>query len=119
MRVPPAPLDRRSRQRNSRSVDDDIERLLREVDALTNSGKAQPPATKPEKAGPPAESGDGSSRRGAWVAASAVGGGLFGLIAGTLLWFLPWISGMSTALGAALGAALVGFVSGPPRWFRA
>ncbi len=96
--------------------DDDIERLLREVEAL--EGKAKPPAIAPGKeVAETAESTEGRSR-GSWVALAAVGGGAAGFVIGSLLFFLPFVDGFSTALGAALGAALAGFIGGPPQWYR-
>lgn len=96
------------------SQPDDIEKLLREVQALNagTGGSVQP--------GPQAgavEKPSGSSRI-AWTGASAAGGLVLGGAVGTVLWFLPWISTGATAVGAAVGAAAAAFVSGPPAWFR-
>lgn len=94
--------------------EDDIDRLLREVNAMTaGPSKAVTPAPGAQPA-PTVSSGGG---RATWTGVSAVGGGVLGGIVGSLLWFLPWISPGSTAVGAALGAAAVGYLSGPPRWF--
>jgi hypothetical protein len=101
--------------------DDDIERLLREVDALEGGrGQQQPgvPAKQPGKQVQPAGGEPGGSRRLAWVALAGAGGAVTGFIIGALLSILPWVSSMSTAVGAALGAALVALISGPPRWFE-
>jgi hypothetical protein len=104
--------------------DDDIERLLREVDAL-EGGRGQQQSGVPAKqqgkqvqtaGGDPG--GSGGSRRLAWVALSGAGGAVTGFVIGALLTILPWVSSMSTAVGAALGAALVALISGPPRWFE-
>ena len=99
--------------------DDDIERLLREVEALESGGsKAQPPVPaqgrEPAKQEAPSESGGG---RVGWSLIAAAGGGAAGFIIGTLLGFLPLVDGLSTALGAALGAALAALISGPPGWY--
>jgi hypothetical protein len=101
------------------SQPDDIDKLLREIDAM-NAGPSQGaalPAPTENKAIEPAAKPSGSSGRVAWTGASAVGGLLAGGLVGTVLTFLPYVSTASTAVGAALGAALAGFVSGPPAWF--
>ena len=103
------------------SQPDDIERLLREIDAM-NAGSGQGaalPAPAQNKAIEPAPaSGASGGGRVAWAGASAFGGLLVGGVTGTILTFLPSVSTVSTAVGAALGAAVAGFVSGPPDWFR-
>jgi hypothetical protein len=97
-------------------ADDDIEKLLREIDAMN---KAQLPAgstpAPAQKASTPEPSESGS--RGAWAGASAVGGLVVGGVVGTVLTFLPYVSTASTAIGAAIGGAAVGLVSRPPAWF--
>jgi hypothetical protein len=102
---------------------DDIDKLLREIDAM-NSGAVAPrgesaPATRAGGSPAPAPTTSTGSRGGrvAWTGVSAVGAGLAGGVVGTVLAILPSVSTLSTAVGAALGGALVGFVSGPPRWF--
>lgn len=104
------------------SQPDDIEKLLREIDAM-NAGqgggvpaKPEEKAVEPAKPAKPAESGSGS--RLAWTGTSAVGGLLVGGFTGTVLTFLPYVGTASTALGAAFGAAVAAAVSGPPRWFN-
>lgn len=92
---------------------DDIDKLLREIDAM-NGVQRRPGAAPPTPASPPA-SGRG---RGAWSGACAVGGLLVGGAAGSVLWFLPYVSPGSTAVGAVIGAAAAGLLSGPPSWFR-
>lgn len=104
------------------SESDDIDKLLREIDAM-NKGRATPgqPAV-PAASTPPGlpatqdvPSGGGS--RAAWTGMGAVGGLVAGGVVGTVLTFLPAVSTVSTALGAALGGAIVAFVSRPPKWF--
>lgn len=92
---------------------DDIDKLLREVAALNAPGGAVQP--KPSAAAVPEKGGSG---RGVWTGACAVGGLVVGGAAGSVLWFLPYISPGPTAVGAALGAAVAGLISGPPAWFR-
>jgi hypothetical protein len=99
------------------SQPDDIDRLLREIDAMNAGQGAALPAPEQNRAIEPAKPAGGSGRV-AWTGASAIGGLLAGGVVGTLLTFLPYVSTASTAVGAALGAALAGFVSGPPAWFH-
>jgi hypothetical protein len=101
------------------SQPDDIDKLLREIDAM-NVGSSQGPALPApaqNKAIEPAAKSPTGSGRVAWTGASAIGGLLAGGVVGTVLTFLPYVSTASTAVGAALGAALAGFISGPPAWF--
>jgi hypothetical protein len=101
------------------SQPDDIEKLLREIDAMNAGGGGGVPAKPEEKAiepAAPAEPGGGG--RLAWTGASAVGGLLVGGLTGTVLTFLPYVGTASTAVGAAIGAAAAAAVSGPPRWFN-
>lgn len=76
-------------------ADDDIERLLRDIDQTPQRG----------------------SRLG-FAALAALGGGLAGGLLGFVLWVLPFIGPISTAVGAAVGAFVTALVTGPPRWFR-
>jgi hypothetical protein len=100
------------------SQPDDIDKLLREIDAMNAGQGAALPAPAQKAAIEPAATSSGGSGRVAWTGASAVGGLLAGGVVGTVLTFLPYVSTASTAVGAALGAALAGFVSGPPAWFH-
>lgn len=77
------------------SDNDDIEKLLREIDGVTG---AQPPAPQQEKA--PATS-PGSTGQGAVLVISAVLG-----IVGLLLGFLPMVPGLWLGLGAFVGSYL-------------
>jgi hypothetical protein len=106
------------------SQPDDIDKLLREIDAMnrpTGTGDVAVPgdkrAAKPE--GQIEERGRRTPAprptwggRLAWTGAGAVGG----LLLGVLLMILPLV-GLQAAVGAALGGALMAFLSGPPRWF--
>jgi hypothetical protein len=99
------------------SQPDDIDKLLREIDAM-NAGSGQGaalPAPAQNKAIEPAATSSGGSGRVAWTGASAVGGLLLGSAAGL---FLPGMGMIQGGLAAALGALVTGFVSGPPEWFR-
>lgn len=97
---------------------DDIDKLLAEIDAMNRrTGAAPVPGAKP---GVPATQSapESGSDRAKWTAASALGAGVTGLVAGTVLTFLPYVGGIQTGIGAALGGAVVGFISGPPKWFQ-
>ncbi len=89
------------------SQPDDIDKLLREIDAMNARSGTGPalPAPAQNKAIEPATSPSSGSGRVAWAGASAIGGLLVGGVTGTILTFLPSVSTVSTAVGAALGAA--------------
>ena len=102
--------------------DDDIEALLREIDAMNSgstasAGKEAVPAKKRKEA---AESPDESKRsaRVTWMLISAAGSGVIGAVLGTLLWLIPGVSPLATGLGAALGGALTALIGGAPKWLR-
>ncbi len=107
--------------------DEDIEKLLREIDAMNAGG--QVPAPQPNRAitgsgetgvaaaGSGKATPAGRSARMTWTGVSTLGGLAAGGFVGTVLAFLPAMSTVSTAVGAAMGAAAAGFVSGPPDWF--
>lgn len=103
------------------SEPDDIDKLLREIDAMTKgAGAAKPvPASSAGQHGEvvaPDEAPRGG--RMAWAGTSAIGGFFVGGVAGTALMVLPYVGTLPTALGAAVGAAAAAAVSGPPAWFR-
>lgn len=103
------------------SDEDDIARLLREVDAVTGTGAAQPAPNRKEQPGKEVATTAESAGMGArtkWVAIAAAGSGIVGFVGGTVLAFMPFVDGFSTAIGAAAGAALTAAVGGPPRWLR-
>jgi hypothetical protein len=99
--------------------DDDIERLLREVEALESGGRAaKPPAKAQSREVAKTDSDEGGRGRTGWALVAAAGGGAAGFIIGTLLGFLPLVDGLSTGLGAAVGAFLAALIGGPPGWYR-
>jgi hypothetical protein len=85
-------------------ADDDIERLLREIQQSSTGGVQ------------PAEEASSGGRAGFAVLA-ALGSGAVGTIGGFLLWFVPFIGPISTGVGAAIGGFLTALIAGPPRWF--
>ncbi len=94
-------------------AEDEIERLLREIDATTAKPIAQPPA--PKASAEVARSDDSSSGGRlvfAGIAAAALGFGafLFGI-------FTPWTDALDMGVAGAGAAFITALVAGPPRWF--
>ena len=75
-------------------ADDDIEKLLREVDSATG---AKPPATQAKDERVPAKH-SGSGQGSALAIAAVIG------VVGLLLGFLPMVPGIWLGLGGFLGA---------------
>ena len=94
-------------------ADDEIERLLREVNAINAGGSAQPPATSKEVA-QASERPTGAGGRVAFAAGSAVLLGAAGWFGGLLM---PFVGSFSAGVGAAFGAFAAALLAGPPRWF--
>jgi hypothetical protein len=102
--------------------DDELERLLREVDAATSDPPAKAPAQRPgagQAAGRGATdpSASGGGARASWTLVGAAGGGATGLLSGLVLTLLPGFGPLSTGIGGAIGGAAVAFASGAPDWF--
>ena len=99
-------------------ADDDIERLLREVNALGGT-PAQPPTSPPATAHAksPARTPESSGGAGGRLA-FAVGSGV---VLGAAGWFggllMPFVGSFSAGVGAAFGAFVAALIAGPPRWF--
>ena len=100
------------------SDDDEIARLLREVDAMTgsNSSEARPSSEPAASTEVEPVADKGSSGRGRWVPIAAVAGGAAGAVVGGFLWMLPFVDPVSTGIGAAGGAALAAAFGRPPKW---
>jgi len=99
-------------------ADDDIERLLREVQA-TNSPASSGRSPQPARSAQPAKNDDDSSGGGAGGRlAFAVGSGAVLGVAG---WFggllMPFVGSFSAGVGATGAAFITALVAGPPRWF--
>jgi hypothetical protein len=88
-------------------ADDDIEKLLREINAVSPT---QP--TRSSEVSPTVKQSPGG--RLAFAAVAAVTVGLVGSFMGLLM---PFIGMWSTGIGAAAGAFITGIIAGPPRWF--
>ena len=96
-------------------ADDDIERLLREVNAM-NAPAGQPPARR-ESREPAKQDGDSGGGKGGRLA-FAIGSGV---VIGAAGWFggllMPFVGSFSAGVGAAFGAFAASLIAGPPRWF--
>ena len=92
-------------------AEDEIERLLREVERTTSGTPQQKPEPSREVAAADDSKGGG---RIAFAGLSAVilgvGGWLFGV-------FTPWTDALDMGFAAAVAAFLTGLVAGPPKWF--
>ena len=100
-------------------ADDDIERLLREVNAMNNpaaGGQRTPERSSVSR--PPAKQDDSSGGGVGGRLAFAVGSGAVLGVAG---WFgglmMPFVGSFSAGVGATFGAFFTALIAGPPRWF--
>lgn len=96
-------------------AEDDIDRILREVNALNAgaSSTARTPAQTSSQSKMPAKSGGAGGRLAFAIGSGAVlgaGGWVFGLL-------MPFVGSFSAGVGAAFGAFVTALVAGPPRWF--
>jgi hypothetical protein len=94
-------------------AEDDIERLLREIDATSGAKPAATPAAKPAAEVARTDDGKPGGRVAFAVGAGAVtgvGAWLFGV-------FTPWTDALDMGFAAAVAAFVTGLVAGPPRWF--
>lgn len=78
------------------SDNDDIEKLLREIDGVTSG--AQPPARRPDASVEKAEESSSGGTGMALAVAAVVG------VVGLVLGFLPWVPGIWLGLGGFVGA---------------
>jgi hypothetical protein len=94
-------------------AEDEIERLLREIDSTSAAKPSAAPVAKP--AAEVARTDDGKpGGRVAFAAIAAVGLGGATFVFSLLT---PFTDNFWTAVGAAGGAFVTGLVAGPPRWF--
>ncbi len=101
--------------------DDDIEKLLAEIDAMDNakpssSQPAKPPAKRQKAEVEKSEDDDSGVGRVGWALIAGGGAGILGFLIGTFFWVLPGVNGWSTGIGAFVGGAIVALLSGPPKW---
>ena len=88
------------------SGDDDIEKLLREVDALSAGGQAKPPATRSAKDPAP------KARGGSPVRTGLIAGVVCGVGVGTATFLLQWLPLVGNPFNSAAGAFIGAFVTG-------
>ena len=95
-------------------AEDDIERILREVNALNSGSSSSPRTPAPTSSSKvPAKAGGAGGRLAFAVGSGVVlgaGGWVFGLL-------MPFVGSFSAGVGAAIGAFVTALVAGPPRWF--
>ena len=95
-------------------ADDEIERLLREIDAANASAQPKSGGEVAKKDNSPATTAGSGGGRLAFSVIAAVG-------LGAATWFvglvLPFTSAVSAGIGGAIAAFITAFVAGPPRWF--
>ena len=91
-------------------ADDDIEKLLREINSTPDTSVNQ--SARAKEVAPIAKQSPGG--RLAFAVVAAVSIGFVGTFMGLLM---PFIGMWSTGIGAAAGAFITGIVAGPPRWF--
>jgi len=94
-------------------AEDEIERLLREIDATSSPRPAAQPAPSSSREVATADSGSAGGRLAFAVGAAGVtgvGAWLFGV-------FTPWTDALDMGFAAAVAAFLTGLVAGPPKWF--
>ena len=94
-------------------AEDEIERLLREIDSTSGAKPSSAPVAKPAAEVARADDGKPGGRVAFAVGAAAVtgvGAWVFGV-------FTPWTDALDMGFAAAAAAFVTGLVAGPPRWF--
>ena len=94
-------------------AEDEIERLLREIDATSST---KPPATPAKPASSEVAKAD-SGTAGGRVAFAVGAAGVTGIGAWLFGVFTPWTDALDMGFAAAVAAFLTGLVAGPPKWF--
>ena len=104
---------------NGLMADDEIERLLREIDATKASAAGPSSGAVEKKSQSPATTEGSTGGRLAFAVASGVGMGVVAFGAGAFLWLVPFInpSALDMGFGGAIAGFLTGLIAGPPRWF--
>ena len=100
-------------------ADDEIERLLREIDATNNSAAPAPGSAVEKPKNTPATTDDGGGGRFAFAVIAAVAMGVVTFGFGAFLWLVPFInpSALDMGFGGAIAGFVTAFITGPPRWF--
>jgi hypothetical protein len=97
------------------SGDDELERLLREVDA-TMSGR---PAPAPDRGAVPARSGESAPGRGGRaVRTGLVAGAVCGAGVGTMTFLFAWLPFIDNPVSSGMGAFVGAFLTGSVLSFR-
>jgi len=114
--MPVCPPGQTTMSRSGHNVvmaDDEIERLLREIDAANASATGKPTGDV-AKVSKDVERTKGGGGRLAFSVVAAVG-------LGAATWFvgliLPFTSAVSAGIGGAIAAFVTAMIAGPPRWF--
>lgn len=98
-------------------AEDEIERLLRELDATSGAKPASTPGSTPatKPAAEVARTDDG--KPGGRVAFAVGAAAVTGVGAWVFAVFTPWTDALDMGFAAAGAAFITGLVAGPPRWF--
>lgn len=99
---------------NGGMAEDDIERLLREVNATSG---AQPTGSREPATRPAADVAPTGGSAGGRVAFAVVAAGVTGAGAFLFAVFTPWTDALDMGFAAGIAGFLTGLVAGPPRWF--
>ena len=99
-------------------MNDDIEKLLAEVNKSTSGGAPKKDASPAKKAKAEVAQ-QGSGKSGGRFAFAVISSLVFGGVAFVVGWlFTPFIlTGTSMGVGAAVGSFATALLAGPPRWF--
>lgn len=92
------------------SGDDDIEKLLREVDALSGAGSTKPAAGVPATRG--STDAQAPGRAGRALRTGLVSGVVCGLGVGTATFLLQWLPFVDNPFSSAAGAFVGAFATG-------
>ena len=98
-------------------ADDDIERLLREIDATGSTPARQPSGAVTPSSAHGKEVADAGSGAGGRVAFAVGAGAVTGIGAWLFGIFTPWTDALDMGFAAFVAAFLTGLVAGPPKWF--
>lgn len=102
---------------NGGMAEDDIEKLLREINATTSGSSSPKAADDSAVAKSSREVEQSSGGAGGRLAFSVVAAGITGVGAFLFGVFTPWTDALDMGFAAAVAGFLTGLVAGPPRWF--
>jgi hypothetical protein len=102
---------------NEGVADDEIERLIREVEAATSGTPRRPAEPSKEVEKPKADGKDVESSSGGRVAFAGISAGVMGVGGWLFGVFTPWTDALDMGIAAAGAAFLTGLIAGPPKWF--